>query len=662
MSDPLSLAAAEVTVDPLGAGDPLGGSVAAAAFSSVGSVLVGGTVDEDREQAAVVSRFLTWKQRRASILKQYVVTGQLKVQSELLNVDGVSAAALGSNIDDGPASGEKKVATTLDSKTRGRLEQLEATAEAKEAHTVRLTQQELVSRVDKLNVELRKAWEGEERVRALKIAIQVSKMLGDTAFPQFFPSVFVLVTEMLDNFGAAAQFGAIRCNSPRDAQFSAQFSLTRPPPSRRRTGLRARPREGGGRQERLRRLHARADARGGRRDDEELVLQGGLRNSGAILAQFWRNSGAIRRMPRRNSRRRLPKHPYKVASIRELVPRFYVELAIIRCYRMLMPASELPTVLRRMVQMVRGFGDPLAATYARSYLVHKAMQVAPHMTQQLVQEPLWDTFTVYKQQLANETFQKKMAARVAASGTGGTLIEYFQTFIPALEWLTQVIAERNPTHDMLKEMIKLYMANCKSTLVLNCILASFEPALVSDNALAMCELIKAADATAYPKYHLYVSLGAAMCAFPPPKETQLQIINDVWAEIAKIKSAREYTPIAAQFVRFLLKEFTFDEVRKLLRDIVKRVAPEKAYLELQPQLQRVVAHVLEECGTMADFGTVFAMEPFMKLLTYFDAETQTQNCKMVLDAFSKAQGTTADPVLVSSLMQVARRSSTTHVT
>ena len=291
MSDPLSLAAAEVTVDPLGAGDPLGGSVAAAAFSSVGSVLVGGTVDEDREQAAVVSRFLTWKQRRASILKQYVVTGQLKVQSELLNVDGVSAAALGSNIDDGPASGEKKVATTLDSKTRGRLEQLEATAEAKEAHTVRLTQQELVSRVDKLNGELRKAWEGEERVRALKIAIQVSKMLGDTAFPQFFPSVFVFVTEMLDNFGAAAQFGAIQW---RDAQFCAHFSLTRPPPSRRRIGLRARPREGGGRQERLRRLHARADARGGRRDDEELVLQGG-RNSGAILAQFWRNSGAIRR-------------------------------------------------------------------------------------------------------------------------------------------------------------------------------------------------------------------------------------------------------------------------------------------------------------------------------------------------------------------------------
>ena len=32
--------------------------------------------------------------------------------------------------------------------------------------------------------------------------LQVSKMLGDTAFPQFYPTVFVLVTEMLDHFGA----------------------------------------------------------------------------------------------------------------------------------------------------------------------------------------------------------------------------------------------------------------------------------------------------------------------------------------------------------------------------------------------------------------------------------------------------------------------------
>ena len=42
---------------------------------------------------------------------------------------------------------------------------------------VRLTQQELVARVERLKRELKGAWEAEERVRALKTAIQVSEHL-----------------------------------------------------------------------------------------------------------------------------------------------------------------------------------------------------------------------------------------------------------------------------------------------------------------------------------------------------------------------------------------------------------------------------------------------------------------------------------------------------
>jgi hypothetical protein len=172
--DPLSLMMAAAELDPLGANDPLGasGSAPGAAFSSVGSVLLGAAAHDD---SAPASRFLTWKQRRADILKQYTVAGQIKINSDLLNADGLAAASLGSNLDDGAAAADKKV-NMLDAKTRGRLEQLEqAEGNADESRIVRLTQQELVSRVDKLNVELGKAWEAEERVRALKIAIQVRR-------------------------------------------------------------------------------------------------------------------------------------------------------------------------------------------------------------------------------------------------------------------------------------------------------------------------------------------------------------------------------------------------------------------------------------------------------------------------------------------------------
>ena len=61
-----------------------------------------------------------------------------------------------------------------------------------------------------------------------------------------------------------------------------------------------------------------------------------------------------------------------------------------------------------MILTVRGMGEPLCATYARSYLVHKILQVMPYGawgSAELIKdvhEPLWDTFTVLKQQLASE--------------------------------------------------------------------------------------------------------------------------------------------------------------------------------------------------------------------------------------------------------------------
>ena len=64
--------------------------------------------------------------------------------------------------------------------------------------------------------------------------------------------------------------------------------------------------------------------------------------------------------------------------------------------------------MRRLILTVRGMGEPLCATYARSYLVHKILQVMPYGawgSPELIKdvhEPLWDTFTVLKQQLASE--------------------------------------------------------------------------------------------------------------------------------------------------------------------------------------------------------------------------------------------------------------------
>ena len=135
--DPLGAVA--VSVDPLGGSgaDPLSGGGAAAPV-----LPAGGTTATTAAAVDVASpRAADWKARRALIIKQYAAAGSLKVNSDLLEVDGVSAGSLGSNIDEAGPSGEKKVA--LDKKTRSRLEQLQEQEE--DGRSVRLTQAEVAS-------------------------------------------------------------------------------------------------------------------------------------------------------------------------------------------------------------------------------------------------------------------------------------------------------------------------------------------------------------------------------------------------------------------------------------------------------------------------------------------------------------------------------------
>lgn len=65
---------------------------------------------------------------------------------------------------------------------------------------------------------------------------------------------------------------------------------------------------------------------------------------------------------------------YKIASIRELLPRLYVEIAILKSYSFL-TQTEFNAALLRLTKIIRGIGDPLVASYARCYLCRVGMTV-----------------------------------------------------------------------------------------------------------------------------------------------------------------------------------------------------------------------------------------------------------------------------------------------
>lgn len=126
----------------------------------------------------------SWKTKRMAILSKYTTGEKLTIVSSFLR--------------DGEVI---KTQTTVSEKVKNRLEQLDDFAGTSVHKMIDLTQQEYQMRIEQLNHELIQAWNSDQRVNALKIAIQCSKLLADTSVLQFYPSQFVLVTDILDNFG-----------------------------------------------------------------------------------------------------------------------------------------------------------------------------------------------------------------------------------------------------------------------------------------------------------------------------------------------------------------------------------------------------------------------------------------------------------------------------
>lgn len=88
---------------------------------------------------------------------------------------------------------------------------------------------------------------------------------------------------------------------------------------------------------------------------------------------------------------------YKIASIRELVPRLYVETAILRSYSFL-TSREYSAALLRLTRMVRGIGDPLVAAYARCYLCRVGISVqSENSNKDYLLENFYDYLATYNQ-------------------------------------------------------------------------------------------------------------------------------------------------------------------------------------------------------------------------------------------------------------------------
>lgn len=203
---------------------------------------------------------------------------------------------------------------------------------------------------------LREHWAEDQRVRALKVAIQLAKLLAETSQLKLYPKKYKVITDLLDEFG---QLVYIRIHSmanlTADHQDASRHSMDDHKKGNRPVSD-----------------HDQRNSKTNLYTDQQIEEQERLARARELAKDTCRNWFL------------------KVASIRELVPRFYTELSILKTCDILVqrsqPGHKVKTTtedhhleeqlfsqsLRRLTKAAWGLGDPIVALHARAYLCRVA--------------------------------------------------------------------------------------------------------------------------------------------------------------------------------------------------------------------------------------------------------------------------------------------------
>ncbi|XP_055387781.1 VPS35 endosomal protein sorting factor-like [Condylostylus longicornis] len=517
---------------------------------------------KNKDMLEANKEYLSWNNKRLGILNKFTTSEKLSITTSFLS------------------GGEMiKTQTTVSDKVKYRLEQLDDFDESSVRHMMDLTQQEYITRIEQLNQELVQSWNGDQRVKALKIAIQCSKMLSDTSVLQFYPSQFVLITDILDIFGKLV----------------------------------------------YERLRTKADH-----------VEPGRKSAISLPEKF------TPEMVPDSAKETCQNWFFKIASIRELLPRLYVEMAILKCYSFL-TQSEFNSALLRLTKMIRGIGDPLIATYARCYLVRVGLNVSND--KEYIKENLQDFLAVYGTIFNGSIRSEINRQRIDISS-------YLALYGPALNWILQGFAYCS-TDANADEILNTCKDKKNNGPLLYAILSSFKPEFIANRALDLVKILSNCNTEGISKGQLLRNLGVSLNRCPPPQEQRHVVYIAALNMISTFTNPAEYVSCIEMWAQYVAEHFTLQEVNTLLEDIHVRLSQNKIYENYYGQLQSIMDKIVRYS---TDFEGLLTCDSFLLVLDLFQKDSiKLEVCKNIIVTYkNNFEGTTSDPVVTNALMYLCK--------
>jgi hypothetical protein len=440
--------------------------------------------------------------------------------------------------------------------TFSRLEQLEPKAKREEYSYV--SQDAFITHIDMMTKEMNNAWEHEDRVKTLKLAIQVTKMLKDVLTQDYYPAVFVTLTSMLEHFGNLVY------RRLKDMAFDAP------------TG--------------------------------DMFLASQVKEQAKDTAQNWF---------------------MKISCIRELQPRLYIELSLLKCYKFLW-MDKFQQVLKRMAEQIRGIGNPIMAAYCAMFLTHVGLE-ASVKSREYIQILVEDISAVVS------TLPK----------------EKYKLCIPALEWIFYTLSYDSSKNSLMETLDFLMPHIKKQPDLLRIILETFDSEIVIKNMDNILPII-----TKLEKPVEYIPLlGMVIKAFirSPPTRNKYQFLNEVWTPITNAGNThiKQYLKAAGAFIDLLLTHYSLRDVESLLKDVITKISASKHNIDITSELAFIVNLLIDR---HSDIFALLSLENFLGLIEQFPFSKKTDICKRILEMLSKDSNLNSvnNPLLLHGIFVICR--------
>nr|SVE75004.1 EOG090X02HV [Daphnia dolichocephala] len=501
-----------------------------------------------------------WLKHRTIILSKFTTSEKLSIKSSFLQ------------------GGEKLVVKQqINDKTKYRLQQLDEFEEHVSEHKG-LSRDDYVSRITQISHELHHAWALDQRVKALKIVIQCSKLLLETHPFAFYPSKFALITDILDNFGLMVF--------------------------------------------------------------QRIAEKGDIRLVNQQLPKYFKPEH-VSEAARETCRNWM----YKIASVRELLPRIYVEMAVIKSYSFL-ENTDFSATLVRLSRAIRGVGNPLVAAYARAYVMRVGREIAMQ-DHSFIVENVRDLYLSYNQLYSNNIRTELTVFRT-------DLADYLSLFSPAYDWIFQTLANTGH-YDELDAIWRMSFNQTEPGLLWLSLLSQFPSDFVLPKCLELALHITTTPSTGISSQQLMVLMGqvlsrnlASSCDSHAGK-----MLNVIWPYLSRKEDADSYLQCIEAWMPYLLRHWRVKEVYRIINDIVQHFRP-KAQSHHVNQLNNIV-HALVRTEQV-DYQSLFTTEPLMCLLDiYPEGHSRAEAAKILLQQFLiDYDRSLSHAVMVDHLLFIAR--------